>query len=292
MPRTQTTGRWRVSVFGDTHAGSDAGLMVSDKVKSTNGAEHGISPASKWLREFFLRHLEREAEAAKDHDMKVVVIMGDVCDGGFHHKNLNHYSLDPTVERQIALDIVETAVEALEPDLIFSLLGSGSHVGNAGEREEAVGSWLAGRYGDRFQRPNDYRYGWGRVKAEWGGVRFDCKHEGRMGRLENTRESYFVRAMEEVYQSYVKYKDVDWVPDVALRAHNHKFVQTPDVAPHKRGLLGFGLPCYQLDTYWANQKFETRPDIGMLGLTCQDGMVRDRFPQVEHPIHREPVWKP
>lgn len=284
--------RTRVSFIADTHAGSDTGLFVGDSIATPNGSDIHPTPASRWLAGLFHEHLQAEAEAAKDHDRHVLVFVGDVCDGGLHHKNLNHYHADPSVEKMLARRIVEAACEALDPDLIFVVLGSSSHVGHGGEREEAVGSWLVAKYGEKVQRPDEHRFGWGRIKAEWGGVKFDVKHEGRMGRLEVTRESYFVRNAAEIYLSYAMYEGVDWIPDVAVRAHNHKYVATAPVAPHKRGVQAFGLPCYQLSTYWANQKFETTPDVGMLGLTCEAGRVRDVFAQVVTPRTEEPVWTP
>ena len=283
--------RVRLTCIADTHAGSTVGLAPPGPIPHPEGLEISPTPASRWLWSIYQRHLEQEAEAAKDHDVRALVFVGDLMDGLMHHGQVQLYHPEPSVERWITQRVAEAAVEVIDPTHIFVILGTPSHVGQMGASEERIGSWLVDRYGDKLQRPDEHRYGWGRLRAEFGGVRFDVTHHGKMGRLPHTRESYHKRYAFDVWSSHAMYRGVDWVPDVAIRGHLHKYADSGPVAPHRRGTRAFALPCYQMGTDWVRRMaVEEAADIGMLGLTATGGRLADVHPQVVYPKVEEPVW--
>lgn len=299
--------RFRLTSIADTHAGSTVGLAPRTGVPHPEGANMEATPASRWLWDFYEQHLENERAASRDHDGHALVFVGDIMDGGMHHGNVQLYHPNPVVEKWLSEKVVETAVEALEPDYIFVVLGTDSHVGKGSANEESVGKALAAKHGEHvyrkgqapgesgrgLQRPDENRYGWGVLEMNFAGIPFDIRHHGKLGQLPHTRESYQKRFAFDVWSSRAMYGVQPANQWVAIRAHRHKFADSGPVPPHKSGVRLFSLPCYQLSSDWARSKaFEEQPDIGMLGITVQDGILRDVFPQVTYPKIAEVTWTP
>lgn len=285
--------RVRLTCIADTHAGSTVGLAPTGGIPHPEGMTISTTPTSEWLWGIYTAQLARESEAARQHDLRCLVFNGDIMDGGMHHGNIQLYHPHPSVEKWISGRIVDEAVAILEPDYIFIVLGTPSHVGANGSHEESVGKALAAEHGDKLQRPSEHRYGWGVLPMELAGVHLDIRHHGKLGRLPHTRESYQKRYAFDVWSSQALYGAQPAESWVAIRAHRHKYADSGPVAPHKRGVRLFSMPCFQLSTDWARKMaFEEAPDIGMLGLTLQDGQVRDVYPQVVYPKVEEPTWRP
>lgn len=285
--------RIRLTAISDTHAGSTTGLAPKTGIAHPEGITISASPTSAWLWDLYTQHLEAEAAAAKDHDARALVFVGDIMDGGMHHGNVQLYHPHASVEKWISEKVVDHAVDILAPEYIFVVLGTPSHVGKGSASEESVGKALAAQHGAKLQRPDEHRYGWGVLRMELAGVPFDIRHHGKTGNLPHTRRSYAARFAEDIWSSQAMYGNEIGSQWVAIRAHKHKYNDTGQPPPHRKGVRLFSMPCYQMSTEWARSRsFEEQPDIGMLGLTCEGGRLRDVFPQVVCPQPMEPVWTP
>lgn len=293
------TLKHRLTVISDTHAGSTVGL-APPRIRHPEGATIQATPPSEYLWRIYGAQLEQEARWAQGHDLHTLVFLGDIMDGGMHHGTVQLYHPNPAVERWIAGEVVMEAVRILNPTHVMVVLGTVSHVGPNGSREESVGAQLAHDLGEHIGdggrgliRPNADRYGWQELRAVMGGVPVDLKHHGKMGQLPHTRESYAKRYAFDIWSSQAMYLDgLSWDRWLAFRAHRHKFGDTGPVAPHKRGVRLVSCPCFQISTDWAlGRAFEERPCIGMVGATLEDGMEH-LFPQVVYPEPPTPMWTP
>lgn len=285
--------KYRLHFIADTHAGSTVG-PAPETIPHPEGASISCTPTSRWIREHYVNHLDREAEETKEQapDETILIFNGDIMDGLMHHNQVQLYHPEPQVEKWLSEWVVEQAIAALEPDYIFIVLGTPSHVGRMGSSEESVGKALAAQYGDRIQRPDEYRYGWPMLRLHLDGHVTDIRHHGKLGQLPHTRESYQKRYAFDVWSSQAMYKDGQ-PANLAVRAHRHKYADSGPVPPHKQTTRLISLPCYQMSNDWAmSRAFEEWPDIGMCGVTLKDGQVRDVFPQVVYPTMEDRTWSP
>jgi len=284
--------RARLSVISDTHTGSTVGLAPSS-IPHPEGFSIEASPTSRWLWGLYQQHLEEEAFAAADHDIHILLFQGDICDGGMHHGQVQLYHPEKAVERWISEAVVEEAVRWLEPDHIVIVLGTPSHVGKMGSSEESIGKSLDAQYPGKLVRPDEYRYGWHIWRADIDGCLIDARHHGKMGQLPHTRDSYQKRYAIDIFHASAHYQG-HRPPDLALRAHRHKYADSGPVPPHKNGTRLISGPCYQLGTEYIHKvAIEDPPDIGMYGITLTDGRVSDVYPQIVAPQpHQGAVWTP
>ena len=285
--------RYRLSVISDTHTGSTVGLAPPDGIPHPEGFTIESSPVSRWLWGFYQQHLEREAKEANGADKHILIFNGDVMDGGMHHGQHQLYHPAKAVERWISMEVVTEAVRWLDPDHIVVVKGTPSHVGKLGASEESIGSKLCDMYPTQYVRPDEFRYAFDVFRADLDGLLLDVRHHGKMGLLPHTRESYQKRYAVDIFHSSAHYKG-HRAPDLALRAHKHKYADSGPVPPHKHGTRLISSPCYQMATEWVQKvAIEDPADIGMVGVEIRDGRVADVFPQVVSP---QPaggkVWTP
>lgn len=284
--------RTRLTVISDTHTGSTVGLAPPEPIPHPEGFTISASRSSQWLWGHYTRHLIEESFEAVNHEKHILIFNGDIMDGGMHHGQIQLYHPEGEVEAWLAFRAVQEAVDVLDPDHIVIVLGTPSHVGQMGKLEETVGKKIEAEYPGKLVRP-EHRYGWHIFRMEASGVLVDVRHHGRMGRLPHTRESYQKRYAFDVWSSQAMYGDR--VPaQLALRAHNHKWADSGPVPPHRNGTRVLSGPCYQMSTEWAvKMAFEDPPDIGMYGVTLEEGRVKDVFPQIVVPqINEGVVWTP
>lgn len=289
--------KWRLSLIADTHAGSTVGLAPRNGVPHPEGMTIPATPTSLWLWDHYEQMLEQEAADTKEvaPDRHALIFVGDIMDGGMHHGQVQLYHPNAGVEKWISEQVVEAAVDALNPDHILIVLGSMSHVGQGSAAEESVGKSLAAMYGERLVRPSEFRYGWPMLRTNLGTEAepyvIDVRHHGKLGQLPHTRESYHKRYGFDIWSSQAMYKDGE-PAQLAIRAHRHKYSDTGPVAPHKRTTRAIALPCFQLSTDWAYGKaFEEFPDIGLVGITVRNG--REYVdPQVVYPQMEAMTWHP
>lgn len=286
--------KWRWSLVADLHAGSTVGLAPTGGIPHPEGATLATTPTSEWLWGHYIEMLEREARERDETnpDRHGLVLVGDLTDGGMHHGQTQLYHPDPSVEKWIAQQVVDAALDILGPDYIIIVRGTPSHVGKGSSNEESIGKTLATVHGEKLVRPDEHRYGWQVFRADCDGFLMDVRHHGKLGQLPHTRESYHKRYGFDIWSSQAMYKD-GRPADLAVRAHRHKYSDTGPVAPHKRGTRAIALPCWQLSTDWAySRAFEEFPDIGLCGVVVTDGELREVRPQVVYPTLEHATWMP
>lgn len=286
---------WHICATGDWHCGSIFGLVTPDTITLPNGGTIAPSASGLWLHEAFTRHLGACAEHAATHnaDRRVMLLNGDLVDGGMHHGTVELYHPDDAVEKDIAHRVIAHAFDVYKPTEVFLISGTPSHVGRSAGREESLASFIASEWPGLLQvPPSGLRKTWGVLRLLLGGVLFDVRHHGKLGRLPHTRESYHKRAAFDMWSSQAMYKNAD-AADVAIRSHLHKYSDSGPVAPHKNGTRAFALPCYQLGGEFIRKLgLEEMADIGMLGLVAKGGRLRDPLPLIDYPSLPEDTWAP
>lgn len=284
--------RWRLSCISDTHAGSLTGLAPRGGIPHPDGPTISTSPTSAWLWGHYEAMLNAEAEAAQDADRHALIFNGDLMDGLMHHGNVELYHPDASVERWIAMQVVTTAIEALEPTDIFFVSGTPSHVGKNASSEEGLAGAVAAIFDGLVRSATDSRHTWGILRMDLDGLVVDIRHHGKLGQLPHTRESYQKRYAFDVWSSQAMYRN-GAPADLAIRAHRHKYADSGPVPPHRNATRLISMPCWQLSTEWArSMAFEEAPDIGMVGIEVRDGRVADVFPQIVYPTMEAHVWTP
>ena len=285
----------RIHALGDTHCGSTVGLAPDEPIPHPEGMTMEPTPASRWLWGHFRRQLELErADAVEDGcESSILLLMGDLADGLMHHGNIQLYHPEKAVEKWIARRVIQEAIEILDPDAIALVLGTPSHTGKMGGREEDIGAFIDSEWPGRLVRPDDRRYGWHKFRFAVDGLLVDARHHGKLGLLPHTRESYQRRYAFDVWSSQAMYRD--GVPaDIAFRAHKHKYVDSGVVPSHKKMTRLISMPCYQLGTEWvAKMAIEDPPDIGCVGLTIKDGRDGAVYENIVNPKlpDQEEAWQ-
>lgn len=97
-------------------------------------------------------------------------------------------------------------------------------------------------------------------RLEINGKLIDCRHHGRMGQRAHTRASYASLYAHDIWEEHVL--NGDRSPDLCVRAHNHKFM---DSGPHPAYPRVVTLPCWQMMTAFTHRiAVESLPDIGIV----------------------------
>lgn len=275
----------RIHAFGDTHCGSTVGLAPNQPIPHPEGATIEPTPASRWLHDQFIRQIEAEKKdtEAQGCDRSILLLMGDLVDGLMHHGQIQLYHPEGAVEKWIAREIVREAMEILDPDHVGLVLGTPSHVGKMGGKEEDIGAFLDAHWPGRVVRPNDRRYGHHVFRFVSDGCLVDARHHGKMGRLPHTRDSYQKRYAFDVWSSQAMY--IEGKPaTLAFRAHRHQYADSGPVPSFRHGTRLISLPCYQLGTEWVTKMaLEDPAHIGMVGVTIDDGRPRDPYETIVIP---------
>ena len=246
-----------VAIVADTHINSTVGLCPR-RVKLDDGGTYHPSKGQRALWSAWLEFWESVfAQATKIDAQVYAVINGDLND-------LNVHDGTGLITKNRS-DIIRMTVDALEPvmaaDHIFIIRGTEAHVGRRANLEEEVAK-------DLNTEPDAQAgtHSWWWLKLNAAGVLFDIAHHPQTF----SRRPWTLDAAPNRHAAIIRdeYQERgEKVPDVAVRAHVHKYV------PGNRRLKPQFFYCFPwlLTTAHARRlgatEFET---IGGLVFTCQD----------------------
>lgn len=268
-------------VVSDIHAGCQMGLCPPEGVELDGGAI--VSPTAfqlkmwSWWREFW-DHFVPDATRGEPY---TIVFNGDAIDG-VHHNSTTQITHNLTDQRRIAKAILEPVAKL---GRFFFVRGTEAHVGKSAQEEEGLAE-------DLQAKPNELkrfaRYDlWIRVGPSLVHL---LHHIGSTG-----SQAYEATAVhKELTESYVE--AARWnrePPDVIVRSHRHKHIQTEIATAKGRG-IAVVTPAWQGKTPFAWKIPGARlsePQIGGIVIrhahsrTFVDPFVRsfDRSP--EEPNH-------
>jgi hypothetical protein len=268
----------------DLHAGSTLGLCPPDPVELDDGQAYLPSKSQRWLwqcwTDFWARVEKRIQEGAEFHSL---VVNGDAIDGD-HHNTRQIISRDTGVHIRVAVDCLRVPM-ALDPQNVFIVRGTESHVGHSASAEEAIARILKAEGANVHKDPDTDAGSWWHLRMDVNGLLIDVAHHGRTGHREHTRQNAANLYAHDILLSHTK--DGARPPDLCVRAHNHKWLDSYDAADPLR-LIGLG--AWQLGTGYVHQKHpDSLADIGGLVVEVEDGEYEAEKIKFK-PEARSTVW--
>lgn len=283
--------RTAILASSDWHCGSSLGLCTTSQVPLPEGGFIGASDLQRWLYKGFLGTARAARQSADRDDAKhrVLLLNGDLVDGGMHHGTVELMHPHPMVERTIAKMVLGDLLAIWEPSFVFFIHGTPAHTGKGGFRETFLAEWAEEQEWP-VVRAHSGDSVWGILTATLGGVLHDVRHHGRSSRLPWTKEAYAKRLSAEIYLNQAMHQS-GRPPDVAWRAHMHQFFDTGPVPPHRKGTRLIMTPSWQaLGEYGRNRSIEEPTIFGHVYMMCEDGRVATVEPFLHIPDPPR-VWK-
>jgi len=252
---------------GDLHCGSTVGLCPPEGLELDDGGLYEPNKSQHWLWNNWveawkvIKSAKRKNKKAQLH----LILNGDLIDGD-HHRTTQIASGLTGVHMQCAIESLRVPL-ALKPNSIHILRGTPSHVGRAGGVEEGIARALKGQGWKVVEDPDTGNSSSYARTIQIGGVRFDVKHHGRMGRRAHTKGPYMRWYAQDIFFNHLMDEDIP--PDIAIRSHYHQFADSGKI--HKVTTRVVALPAWQLATEYVHRVAESLADIGIVWFEITDG---------------------
>jgi hypothetical protein len=268
-----------IAAIGDLHCGGTTGLHPDTPTVLDDGGLFTPSEVQIWNFHNWLDFWDRAGKHGPLH----IVLNGDAVDGN-HHGTVQIVSPHPIVQCDIFKACWIPVLERIKVASFVMVRGTEVHVGQSGGVEEALGRWLAGQGVPVVKDEGNFSH-W-HFRGSYGGVKVDATHHGRFGARPWTKAGAVSNLAMQIFIEY--HERGEEAPDLCLRSHHHRYLDTHDNAP----VRVIQLPCWQMATGYAKRVApETLSDLGGSIIRCQDGRILDvdtiRY-KPARPIH----WRP
>lgn len=255
-----------IAVVGDVHAGSTVGLCPP-RIELDDGGVYEASRPQQWLWKEWNAFWDRVQTVRDDHaDSLIIGFNGDLTEG-YHHGTTQILSANPTAQAAVVDALLHVPLQ-LSPDKLFMVRGTEAHVGKSAAYEERAAKGLL-----KDGRPviTDADTGnashWS-LTLEIQGKRLNFEHHGRMGQRPWTKPNIVANYAAEIFYEYAARGERH--PDIAIRSHLHRYVDTYDQHP----VRVIQMPAWQLATAFTYRlSTPALADIGGLIITIEDGTV-------------------
>ena len=210
---------WIIAVVSDLHCNSTVGLCPREGIQRDDGDYYMPSKAQIWQWERWEMYWAEVAQTVKDTGALLIeVFNGDGVDGD-HHGTRQIATRNMKTQHNIARGVLEVPL-ALDPHATFIIRGTGSHVGEQAENEEAIAEEIGAEpCPDVPGRFSTYER-----KIELCGKLFTFKHHGRTGYRPWTKQSAIGLLAEDIWVRHMKAGERP--PDVAIRSHVHQYADS------------------------------------------------------------------
>ena len=122
-------------VISDIHANSTV-AVCPPSINLDDGGSYKASKAQLWIWDKWLKFWSKVKEESKGYDKLCVVLNGDLVDGD-HHDTPQIITRNMETQSRIALAVIKPMLD-LNPDAIYVIRGTESHVGKSGQWEEFI----------------------------------------------------------------------------------------------------------------------------------------------------------
>lgn len=206
-----------------------------------------------------------------------LVLVGDIIELDAKTRSWQIISRNPATALSHTIDVLEPLVKMA--DTTFVLRGTEAHTGQSAWAEEEIARDI-----DAEAEPNSRTKSWWHLRADFSKVTFDIAHHHSMGNLPWTYANAANKLAFTVMQDYI-----DWgekPPDVATRAHNHRFADSGRTYPTR----GIFLPAWQFHTAYLHRvgKANARPHVGACVFLCDNGEYK--FHDLIYTPRRSKPW--
>jgi len=275
-----------IAIVSDLHAGSTVALCPPTIPLDDGGAYHATK-AQRWLWEKWRAYWKRVEQVRKQEKAKLMVVVnGDLTDGGAHHGTTQILSDNPTSQAAVVNAVLHVPKQ-LSPDYWVFTRGTEVHVGKSACYEERVALGLQ-KDGEPVVMDDltgtASHWLW---KGEFEGVRLDISHHGRMGARPWTRQNVVNALAVEIAMDHNERGAPP--PHFAIRSHMHRFADTHQASRQTRVIQ---TPAWQLATAFIHRISPgALADIGGIILTIRAGKPVVVEPVIYQPDDT-PTWRP
>jgi len=248
-----------IAIVGDTHTTSTVGLCNHNQFTLDDGGVYRGSKGQRWLWRCWLEFWDfaHDLRAIHQPTRFVTIFMGDMIERDRKKRSKQIVSRNTADAVKAASATIEPAIEM--SDLAFFIRGTGAHVGGSAEYEELLAYDC-----DIAVKNETGNSSWWRLLAEFEGVLIDAYHHAPMGSKPWTMPNAFNGLATELMLEYAGQK----LPALAVRAHNHRGVDTFDNYP----IRVIGIPSWQLMTEHTHRLSSNKPpSVGGLFVVCENG---------------------
>jgi hypothetical protein len=269
----------------DQHAGG-ATALCPDKVPLDDGGSYLASKTQRWLFQCWGDYWKRAAEVVKavKPNLYIQAFGGDAVDGA-HHRTTQILSENPNAQAAVWNAAVSIPL-AQKPDHIAIIRGTEAHVGQSASAEERIADGLARDKRPIVRDPETNSAALWHWRPELNGKLLDITHHGRTGMREHTRGGAAVLYAHDIFLSHAK--DGDRPPDLAIRAHHHRFNDSHDACPTRVITSG----CWQMPTGYVKKiAADSLPGIGGYIIVLRDGKPIE-VEKVSFKVERGGRWAP
>lgn len=267
-----------IAVVSDVHAGSTVAVCPSEVPLDDGNTYRADSKVAAWLRSCWREFWDRVDQTRADK--LYVVVNGDLVEGD-HHGTSQIISRHGGAQKAAARLLLEEPL-GLNPDALFFIRGTESHVGKSGSSEESIARALLEQGYPVQGDPATGTSSWWHLLLRIHDRLLSFAHHGRMGRRPWTRKSNVTYLAEQIFSEYVRRGDEP--PALAVRSHYHRYMDTGPPHPVERNVTRVvQTPAWQLHTSHGWKVVpEDLADIGGVIITVSHETIR-----VE-PV----IWKP
>jgi hypothetical protein len=211
----------------DLHCGSQLGLCPDTNIPFDNGGHYTPSNIQRWLWGHWLDFWRRVKKARQGAHLTILNV-GDLVDGPEHHGTVEAVGRHPGIEGKILRMAARTYLD-LKPDAVVVIRGTETHVGKSAAAEEAFAEWLKQEGHNVPGHASRGTASWWRFTGDFGKYRIDAAHHGRMGSRPWTKAGQVGNYAAQIFYEYATTQRRH--PDIALRAHYHRMVDSYDAHP-------------------------------------------------------------
>ena len=265
-----------VIFVADTHINSKVGLCLPE-VLEDDGDTYKANLIQEWLWYTWNKCIKDIKKIVKKR-YTTVILNGDVADLDSKKRTNQMVSRNPNTILRLARETLEPLTELA--DRVFVIRGTEAHVGKSGWIEEMLAESIGA------EKNKDLgQWSWWHLRAKFSDVKFDIAHHTSMGNLPYTYPNSLTRLIQVTKLNYL-----DWgesLPDVIVRAHNHRHVDTGTTFSTR----GVGLPGWQFPGNYLYRlgKENDRPHIGASVFICDKG-EHEYKPLIYEP-QRSEAWE-
>lgn len=255
-----------IAVVSDIHAGSTVALCPP-KIELDDGGSYEASRPQVWLWGHWLKFWERVQKVRDDHHATLIAgFNGDLTEG-YHHGTTQILSANPTAQAAV-VDAIMHVPMALAPDKMFLVRGTEAHVGKSAAYEERAAKGLAKDGRPVITCPDTGNASHWSLTLDVDGKRLNFEHHGRMGQRPWTKPNITANLAAEIFYEYASRGERH--PDLAVRSHLHRYVDTYDQHP----VRVIQTPAWQLATAFTYRlSTPALADIGGLIIVVDDGEI-------------------
>lgn len=251
--------RTALVLCADTHINSTV-AVCPPVVKLDEGSYHA-SKGQRWLWECWKDAWDQVATLTLSFDETIGIFCGDMGDLDAKRRSNQIISPSKAVILRMCADVLEPTLPLLTR--YYVIRGTMAHEGKSSWLEEAIAKDISATGGEA-----EGRYSWWHLRGIIAGLKVDIAHHVSMGGMPWTERNAANKLAAVIQWKYAIEKGQP-LPDLAVRAHNHKYSDSGgNFKTH-----AMTLPCWSLITEYAYRlgRENDTPDIGMVVLLIENG---------------------